>query len=274
MKRGFIMLIGLLCIGQLCAQSRPEFFLTNEGIMFFPPTAKEYRLTIPPLNNNLYIPEYKPEIKPMDFEAGELPVHTAMDRPMDMQILSAAYSPFFNIYAPMFRRVSPMAFDFDEIEIIPLSEKLAAVVNGWQYTWPGAGGLTMISSGMAWQSGKWTLTGNGFAGHFYTPFNPSPKYLMGTNAMVRYEINDRLSTRVWGEYANYFGEKENPHLQMNPFFNHTRVGGAMEYKFNDNFGVGMGVDYRHNPRNGKLEPQYLFYPVFKSKSGGIQIRVH
>ncbi len=132
----------------------------------------------------------------------------------------------------------------------------------------------MISSGMAWQSGKWTVTGSGFAGHFYTPFNLSPAYLTGANATVRYEINDRLATRVWGQYAYYFnGEKYNPHLQMNPFFNHTSVGGAMEYKFNDNFGVGMGIDYRHNPRNGKLEPQYLFYPVFNTKSG-IQIRVH
>lgn len=274
MKRGFILLISLFCLTQINAQSGYDFVLTREGIMFFPPTAKEYHLTIPKLNYNLYIPEYKPAIKPMAFEVGELPIHTVMDRPMDMQILSAAYSPFFNPYTPMLRRVSPMAFDFNEIEIIPLSEKFAAVASGWQYSWPGAGGLTLFSSGMTWRSGKWTATGSGFAGHFHTPFNLSPEYLVGANATIRYDINDRLAVRGWGQYTYYFdGEKDNPHLQMNPFFNHTSIGGAMEYKFNDNFGVGAGIDYRHNPRNGKFEPQYMFYPVFKTKSG-IQIRVH
>lgn len=274
MKRGLMMLMCLFCIGQVYAQSRSGFFLTGEGKLFYWPVIKQYNLTLPAFNYNLYIPEYKPEIQPINFEVEELPTSTVVDRPMDMQILSAAYSPFFNIYAPMLRRVSPMAFDFNEIEIVPLSEKLSSVASGWQYTWPGAGGLTMFSSGMAWQSGNMTLTGSGFAGHFYTPFNLSPEYLVGANVTVRYDINNRLAVRAWGQYAHYFhDERDNPHLQLNPFLNKTSVGGAMEYKFNDNFGVGMGIDYRHNPRTGNFSPQYMFYPVFKTKSG-IQIRVH
>lgn len=274
MRRGISLLICLFCIGQAYAQSRSEFFLTGEGKLFYLPVIKQYHLTLPPLEFNQYTLEYKTEVRSLNFEVDAIPSYTVMDRPMDRQILSAAYSPFFDIYAPMIQRVSPMAFDFNEIEVTPLTDQFAVVTNGWQYTWPGAGGLTMFSSGMAWKSGKMTLTGSGFAGRSYTPFNLSPNHLVGANVTVRYDINDRLAARAWTQYTHFFeGETNNPHLKMNPFFNHTGVGGAMEYKFNDNFGVGMGIDYRHNNRNGRLEPQYMLYPVFKTKSG-IQIRVH
>ncbi|MCD8268247.1 MAG: hypothetical protein LUD46_07120 [Parabacteroides sp.] len=68
------------------------------------------------------------------------------ERPMDMQVLSEAYRPFFNVYAPMIRRVSPMAFDFREDVITPISNNAAVITTGSQYSWPELGGLTCISS--------------------------------------------------------------------------------------------------------------------------------
>ena len=49
-----------------------------------------------------------------------------------------------------------------------------------------------------------------------------------------------------------------------PFFYHTQVGGAMEFKITDNFWMGAGVNYEYNPVRRKMEPQFLVYPVFKS----------
>ena len=53
-------------------------------------------------------------------------------------------------------------------------------------------------------------------------------------------------------------------MLRNPFFYHTQVGGAMEFKITDNFWMGAGVNYEYNPVRRKMEPQFLVYPVFKS----------
>ena len=59
---------------------------------------------------------------------------------MDMQVLSAAYRPFFNPFTPMLRRVSPMALDFQEASFTPISETTGLLTVGEQFTWPGVGG--------------------------------------------------------------------------------------------------------------------------------------
>ena len=47
-------------------------------------------------------------------------------------------------------------------------------------------------------------------------------------------------------------------MLMNPFYNHTNVGGAFEFKVNDSgFRVGVGVNYEYNPIRGKMERQFI-----------------
>ena len=53
-------------------------------------------------------------------------------------------------------------------------------------------------------------------------------------------------------------------MLRNPFFYHTQIGVAMEFKITDNFWMGAGVNYEYNPVRRKMEPQFLVYPVFKS----------
>ncbi|MDL2208096.1 hypothetical protein LJB97_00565 [Parabacteroides sp. OttesenSCG-928-O15] len=274
MKKIFLILTFCGIAGQLFGQSDYQFFFDKEGKMFVLPRIKNYELKIPEIKMESYTPastlrldiqlnSFTPEFTQTLFD----------ERPMDMQILSEAYRPFFNVFAPMLRKVSPMAFDFHETKVVPLTDNSTFLISGHQYTWPGAGGFTSIVPAYAWQSGNWTLTGGGFAGRFYTPFNASPAYNAGANVGARFEINDRMAIRGWGQYTHYFGEeKNNPHMLMNPFFYHTGAGGAFEFKFNDDFGVGVGVNYEYNPRRRRMEPQYLIYPVFNSKT--IQIRVN
>lgn len=201
--------------------------------------------------------EFVPHIRPVRTD----------ERPMDMQVSSAAYQPFFNVFTPMIRQVSPMALDFNEVSIVPISDDFLFLVNGRQYTWPGAGGLTTVDGELIWQKERWTLSGGAFAGKYFTPFNPSPQLTGGFNASVRYDATDRLALKAWGSYAFYGKEeKYNPHLLMNPFYNHTQVGGAFEFKVNENFGIGMGVNFEYNPVRRKMTPQYLIAPLFHSKN--------
>lgn len=270
MKRGCLLLIMIsLLVHFVQAQTPAELTYTvnKEGKIIAIPKFKTYELNIPEYSYKSYTPSSNREIemKLQEFMPEFQPVLD--ERPMDMQVLSAAYRPFFDIYAPMMYAVSPMAFDFSETSINPISDNLAFFTTGTQYSWPGLGRITTINPGMIWHQDNWTITGGGFAGRFHTPFNPHPGYMGGVNLQVRYDINERIALRTWGQYAFYGdGEKDNPHMLMNPFFNHTNVGGAVEFMINENFGIGGGVNYEYNPRLRRMQPQYLVFPVFKSKN--------
>jgi len=270
MRRGCLLLI-MISLGVLLVQGQTPAELTytvsKEGKIIAIPKFRAYELNIPQYSYKSYTPASNREIE-MKLQEFMPEFQPSLDeRPMDMHVLSAAYRPFFDIYAPMMHAVSPMAFDFRETSIYPINDNTAFFATGAQYSWPGLGGLTTINPGMIWNQDNWTVTGGGFAGRFYTPFNPHPGYMGGVNLQVRYDVNERLAFRTWGQYVHYGeGEKDNPHMLMNPFYNHTSVGGAMEFMINENFGMGVGVNYEYNPRRRRMEPQYLIFPVFRSKN--------
>jgi len=272
-RRNYLFLFSCFICFVVKAQSVFEWTLNKEGKIIAVPKKKEYVLNIPAFSYETYTPPSTLELdkKLREFTPDYQP--TSIDeRPMNMQVLSAAYRPFFNVYAPMIRRVSPMAFDFSETYYTPLRDNLAFAINGTQYTWPGGGGLIRLSPGLIWNKDRWTISGGGFVTRYSTPFNLSPELTVGANVNVRYEATDWLALRTWGQYAYYdTKERYNPHMILNPFYNHTNIGGAAEIKVNENFGIGFGVNYEYNHWKRKLEPQYLFYPVFKSK--GIQISI-
>ena len=192
------------------------------------------------------------------------------ERPMDMQVLSEAYMPYFNVFAPMLQRVSPMALDFDESSLLELNPHMGLLTRGQQYTWPGMGGLNRISSTYLYQYDNWLIGGGAFAGTYFTPFNPSPKYMGGFHVTAAYEVNDLLTLRGWGSYTFYDKkERNNPHMLMNPFYNHTNVGGAFEFKVKDDFKMGFGLNYEYNPVRGKMDRQILISPA--GKIGNIRI---
>lgn len=268
MKRGYLLgmwLIGVICI-HVEAQSDLTFTMDKEGKILIIPREKHYELNLPKFSYKSYTPASTRliESKLQEFMPGQ-PLR-ADERPMDMQIASAAYRPYFNVFTPMLRQVSPMALDFNETSVIPLNDHFSFVVNGRQYTWPGAGGLTEITPELMWQNERWMLSVGGFAGKFYTPFNPSPALTGGAHVQARYAVTEWMALRGWGQYAAYGDEEKNPHMLLNPFYNHTSVGGALEFNFTENFGVGFGVNYEYNPIRRKMEPQYLVYPIFRSKN--------
>lgn len=268
MKRGyFIIIVLLVCALGGHAQSELDFVLNREGKMTAVPKYKTFDFNIPEFSYKTYTPSIRTEIeKKLREFTPDFPA-TADERPMDMQVLSLAYRPFFNVFTPMIRRVSPMALDFQEFDFTPISATAGILTVGEQYTWPGLGGINQISSSLVWQQDRWTLTGGAFAGRYYTPFNSSPDFMGGFNATVSYEATDWLTLRGWGQYTFYEkGERNNPHMLLNPYFNHTSVGGAFEFKVNDNVGIGVGVNYEYNPWNRRMDPQILFYPAFRNKN--------
>ncbi|MDR1403142.1 MAG: hypothetical protein LBJ60_05515 [Tannerellaceae bacterium] len=270
MKRRCLLLLMILSGAYFALAQTPAkltYTVNKEGKVIAIPKYKTYELSIPEYSYKSYTPssKMKMEMKLQEF----IPEYRLSldERPMDMQVLSAAYRPFFDIYAPMMRAVSPTAFDFQETSIVPVNDNMAFFATGVQYSWPGMGGLTTINPGMMWRQNNWTVTGGGFAGRYYTPFNPHPEYMGGANLQVRYDVNERIALRTWGQYTYYDGaEKNNPHLLMSPFYNHTSVGGAAEFMINENFGIGGGVNYEYNPHKRRMEPQYLLFPVFRSKN--------
>jgi len=275
MKRIYVILTCLLCASYIQAQTEFNLYLDNKGQIKALPKQKQYELTIPEFDYNSYQPSTTTKLDFLMMKIDMNYMQTSMDeRPMNMQIRSAAYRPFYNAYTPMLRRVSPMAFDFYELTTVPLSEKVSFLVSGSQSTWPGMGAMHTVSANLALQQGDFTFIAGTMAGRYFTPFNPHPGFLSASYLQVMYDPTERLRLRAWGQYAYYYAEenpfnsslkeKDNPHMLLNPFMPHTSVGGAMEFKFTNNFGIGVGVNYEYNNWQRRLERQVLLYPVFNT----------
>lgn len=273
MKRGIYSILLLLFACSLSAQSDFSWIRNKEGKMIAVPKRVTFNLNLPKFTYFTYTPSERQFIESKLKEFMPDMPSSYQERPMDMQVASDAYKPFFNVFTPMIRRVSPMALDFDETSITPIDDHLAVVVRGQQYTWPGVGGITRINPQLLWQNDRVSVIGGLFAGRYFTPFNPSPQLTGGFNLLTSYEVNDLITLKAWGQYAFYNeNEQRNPHMLMNPFYNHTSVGGALEFKVTDDFKVGVGMNYEYNPVRGKMEPQYLIYPT--GKSGRIKLGIH
>lgn len=264
MTRIYVFLLFLfLTVHSSYGQSDFTFTLNKEGKLIALPKRVNFDFNIPEFSYKSYTPasnrianellkNYKPVVNPKLDE-----------RPMDMEIMSRAYFPFFNEYAPMLKRISPVAFDFREVEYFPLNENLSFVVSGTQASWPGLGGHTFINPALTWQSGPWQITGSGFAGRYFTPFNQSTDFFAGTNLHTSFQATDWMKFNAWGQYVGYNNkERKNPHLVMSPFFHHNSIGSSVEFKLNQNFSVGAGMQYEFNPIRNKWERQFLIFPVF------------
>lgn len=250
-------------LSSVSAQADFAFMLNKEGKIVALPKFTKFEFNIPELSYKSYTPSSTRMTD--DLLKSYQPQETTNfdERPMDMQVLSGAYKPFYEEYAPMLRRVSPTAFDFREVEFIPLNENLAFAVTGQQQTWPGMGGITSVSPSLVWQSGPWQVDGGAFAARYFTPFNQSPELVLGANLHGSYQMTDWLKLHGWGQYAGYdSNERRNPHMLLSPYYNHNSIGGAFEFKLNEDFGVGAGLQYEFNPMRNKWERQILLFPVF------------
>lgn len=262
MKRGITLLVLLLCVVYAQAQSDFAMMMNKEGKVYMMPKRPTFNLVMPAFSYKMQTPTAALELNSRmhDFMPSDVP--SVADRPMDMQILSTAYQPFFNVFTPMLRRVSPVMLDFNESVFAPVGDNFMFVVNGQQNTWPGAGGVTFLSSSAVWHKDRWMLAGGAFGGRFYTPFNASPGFMGGFNLNASYEVTDWMKIRGWGQYANYADNNKNSFILLNPSFQQTSVGGAVEFKIKDGFGVGAGLNYQYNPFRKKMEQQILVYPIF------------
>jgi len=256
----------VLCVLTAQAQSDFSIVVDNEGKIVAIPKLKAYDLKIPEVSYTSYTPSSIMDIetKLMEFTPDFQPLPD--ERPMNMQTLSAAYRPFFNVFTPMLQRVSPMAFDFSEVSITPLNDNFSFLIHGYQSTLPGGGGQTIINPMVVWNNDRWTVRGGGFGGRLFSPFHFTPGYTVGANTSVSYQATDWLKFNAWGEYAWYNGGKgQSAFIHYNPHFNHTNVGGSMEFKISDSFGIGIGMQQEYNPIRRKWESQPLIYPIFFSK---------
>ena len=262
MRRGFVIGMGLwLCALGIQAQSGLRLSMDKEGKIVALPTHKDYSWEIPKESHQTVTPagttdldarlrEFKPEVESLDL----------WERPMDMQISSTAYQPFFNVYTPMLRRVSPMAMDFYESYGKPLNDSFGLVSRGVQYSWPGVGGMTFLNAGAVWHKDRWTIEGTGVAGRFYTPINPHPAVAVGIQGQVGYEVSDWLRLRTFGQYIHTNKAGKSTFLDMNPFLYKTEVGGALDFKIRDDFRFGIELKYQRSPFSNRWDRQLWFVP--------------
>lgn len=249
------------CFFAFSAQAQSDFtvLLDKEGKLVALPRIKDnYEIKIPESTYQEFTPTYKISA---DYKLRPFTPHiltsTTINRPMDMHVASTAYRPFFEIYTAMLQQINPMALDFHETYMKRLDEYMDIIATGFQISWPGAGGLTMMHSGLSWHNDKIRLTTSGFAGRYYTPFHPSPDLSMGVNLQMEYQANDRLQFISWGEYRHFDNAQMNPPFLFNPYSNQLNLGGAVKMKVSPNFSFGIGFNYNNSHLRNQLQPQRL-----------------
>lgn len=266
-----LIILSLICLalGRANAQSDLSLVLDKEGKIVAIPKPKPFELDIQDVSELDYTPKgSRPvDLQWLSFQPEEYTIH--LERPMDMNILSGAYRPFYNVYTPMLIEVSPMALDFNETYLMKVNENVDFLANGSQYTWPGAGGMTIFTTVVSWHNDRLRITGGGFGGRFFTPLNPSPDVMAGLHLHVSYEATDWLKLHAWGDYVFYDqAQEKNAYLIMNPFFYHQQVGGALQFKVSDNFSFGVGANFQYNPARRGMERQIMIFPGFGGRDFG------
>ena len=105
MRRGLFIFMAWICVVGIQAQSDFSFILNKEGKIIVLPKNKTYELNIPKASYKTFTPAGTRDIdiKLREFTP-DIPHTSLQERPMDMQISSAAYQPFFNVYTPVHDR--------------------------------------------------------------------------------------------------------------------------------------------------------------------------
>ncbi|MCD7936458.1 MAG: hypothetical protein LUG98_06325 [Tannerellaceae bacterium] len=269
MKRLSILLFCSVIASGLFAQSNFRMAVNEQGKLDLFPTFTRYTIDMPEFSFDplVYVNSYTPAstLKLDRYSPHFNPEMSILsdERPMDMQILSSAYKPFFNIYTPLLRRSNPWALDYFEAYGYGLNEHLAFVASGFQETWPGGGAYNTVSANLAWNNERWTVHGGTFAGRYATPYQIHPGFMGGVNMGVDFQATDWLKIKTWGQYTLYDKEgKDNMFLHLNPGYRNMAIGGAMEFKVTDNFGIGVMVEQNYNPMRRKWETNRMIYPIF------------
>ncbi|MDR0537308.1 MAG: hypothetical protein LBH04_04575 [Tannerellaceae bacterium] len=271
MKRALLLIFLITGAINLCAQQDFTVFFDRSGKAIAIPKANKYDFNIPEYSLGKYAKLESSSV--IDSGAGDDALNPVATLPVNVQILSSAYRPYFNPFMPLMKKSLPTAFDFREISVMQLNEKIALVTVGERETWPFLAGQTSFDAMLAWQHERLSIAGGAFISKFYTPFNLSPALSGGVNLDLKYELGNRVALRGWGKYTLYEGnERMNPYLYSLPIYNYSGVGAAVEYMFSESFGMGGGVEYQFNYHKGRMEPRPVIYPVFKIGKVSIGVR--
>ncbi len=264
-KYHLIIFLFFWSICPIYAQSKLKFIVNNEGKLFAIPSDINYEIKIPETKYKCYTSVSEQNRRLLENYTEFYKQYTSLlnteyifttdfylqeaDRPINMNTLSKAYRPFFNPYIPMLWNVSPMALDYNETFRKTINKNTALWINGIQETWPALGGTNIINTAISYQVGNFSITTGGFAGRYYTPYTSSPTLWGGINILAHYDINEWLAVNAWGSQSFYGKNRADPFLQMNPLLNRTNIGGSMNFKVNDNFKFGVGINFQHNRMN-------------------------
>ncbi|MCC8154502.1 MAG: hypothetical protein LIP01_09975 [Tannerellaceae bacterium] len=268
MKKIITTLLCTFYLPCLFAQSWFKMILNEEGKLYIFPRYNRLAFEMPELSFkdsytpastiklDMQLPDYDPEIS---FQKAE--------RPMNMQTLSDAYEPFFNVYAPLYRRIYPTAFDFYEAAGYNLNDNFSFIVAGSKHTFPGSGGIQTVTASTVWSQDNWELWGGGFAGTYYTPYQITPDWMAGVTGGVNFQATEWLKLKTWGQYT-FYDEKgrNNMFLFLDDHHRQTAIGGAMEFKVNENFGFGIGIQHNFNPMRNRWNQDKFIYPTFRGSN--------
>lgn len=154
---------------------------------------------------------------------------------------------------------------YDEHE---LTNDLSLTTLSSKETFPGLGGLNLISADLHYQPWDWlSLSGGVYAAKYNMVGAKGLMHFndLGFNASMRFKLHDRVYIRAHGMYSiNSNDKNRNFRPSMTGMYPQTYYGAGVEFKVTNKFGVEGGAVRELNPMNGKWQNRLYIMPIFYS----------
>lgn len=145
----------------------------------------------------------------------------------------------------------------------PVTSNSILSTHSFLHVYPGMGSINSISANYNYQPIDWLSMSLGTYISKYSLYMNTYNDI-GTNANVKFHLNDRFRVNVFGQYSA-FGKHNDIGGNVRGMYPQSLYGTSLEYKINEKFGVQGGVVRELDATSGKWVNRPFIAPVFYSK---------
>lgn len=164
------------------------------------------------------------------------------------------------------------------LHLISLEEETASSLHGYQYlnnftkeslaaripTHPGVGDYQNLGGRLLRFniSDKLTLDYGAFISAQYAFLSGEKQVVVGNNLLFQYSVSNKLQLQTWGQYITR-GKSDDPIFQNRHFFPTTNFGSGLQFDYNEQTKVKVGVEYQYDLSDKTWKPESGGKVLFK-----------
>ena len=175
------------------------------------------------------------------------------------KIPESNYLPLLSLYQPD-RFTGKFLLDLNTTNHFTINDLSSITTTHIQSNFIGLGGLNLVQGQYDFHLGDFGVFS---AGIYAAKFNIYNDFLNdgGVNGVFKINLSDRLNINLFGQYS-ITGSKIAISPFISPLYPHTDVGGSLEFKVNDNWGLMLGTENEYDVFLRKWVTRPFVMPVF------------